>query len=230
MQGGTPAIAAVLLLGFCGGDPEVTPQFNPTLAPLAQRDRLYYDDSGGIQDSLQMVITDPVTWRDVWSEATSRRGTPPQQPQIDFAESAVIVVGWGRRDPEDRIRVDSVGVHEQLTPAGDRERVFKVIVRRVQGCAGFTADVYPLEIVRVPRIEHPVAFEWRPIQRSPDCGDVEVSVRPAAPDPASGSSPVRARAGPRGRATEGPAARRVREARRRLTPMDETAGRSGRPG
>lgn len=181
-DGGAPALVVILLLGFCGGDPEpeITPSFNPTLAPLAERDRLYYDDSGGIQDSLQMVITDPVLWRDVWNDATSRRGTPPQQPEIDFTQSTVIVVGWGRRDPEDRVRVDSVGVHEQLTPTGDRERVFKVIVRRVQGCAGFTADVYPLEIIRVPLVEHPVAFEWRPVQRSPDCSDVQADARPGA--------------------------------------------------
>lgn len=176
-DGGVPAVGMLLLLGFCGGDPEITPQFNPTLAPVAQRDRLYYDDSGGIQDSLAMVITDPVLWGGIWTDATSRRSTPPPQPEVDLTRSMVIVVAWGRRDPEDRIRVDSVGVHEQLTPAGDRERVFKVVVRRVEGCAGFTADVYPLEIIRVPRVEEPVAFEWRPIQRSPDCTDAGARAR-----------------------------------------------------
>lgn len=164
-----PSFGVVLLLGFCGGDPpEVAPDFSPTLAPLPERDRLYFDDSGGIQDSMRLVIRDPERWAEVWERATARRASPPQRPAIDFSRHMVVLVAAGLRGAEDRIRVDSVGVHEQLTPSGDRERVFKVIVRTVDGCPVFEADVYPVEIVRVPAFDGPVAFEER-TARSPDC-------------------------------------------------------------
>jgi hypothetical protein len=70
--------------------------------------------------------------------------------------------------PEDRIRVDSVGVRDVTDAVGETEEVMMVIVRTVEGCRRFNVDAYPVEIVRVPRFEGPVRFVERR-ERDPSC-------------------------------------------------------------
>ena len=122
---------------------------------------LYYDNSGGIQDSLREVVRDAETFQRIWARATSTQSSPPAMPEVDFDRSMLLVVSTGRMTPEDMVRVDSVGVHEEVGATGRRERVMQAIVRTIRGCGGFTSDAYPLAIVRVARFEGPVRFTER---------------------------------------------------------------------
>ncbi len=142
-----------------GGPP--APRAAPPAAPLAPAALLYYDNSGGIQDSLREVVRDAETFQRIWTRATSTQGSPPAMPDVDFDRSMLLVVSTGRMTPEDMVRVDSVGVHEEISATGSRQRVMQAIVRTIRGCGGFTSDAYPLAIVRVGKFEGPVRFTER---------------------------------------------------------------------
>jgi hypothetical protein len=120
--------------------------------------RLYYDNAGGIQDSLRLVIRDDETLRDVWGRATSRQSAPPPLPTIDFSRDMLILVSSGRKTPEDQIRVDSVGVQRESGPNRPSPEPLTAIVRTLEGCRRINVDAFPVEIVRVARYEGPVQF------------------------------------------------------------------------
>lgn len=147
-------VGLALLLGFCGGPPPPA----STLAPVPERSRLYYDDSGGVTDSLRLVVRDQEAFEELWSRATSRRSDPPARPRVDFEERMVVAAAAGRMEPGDRIRVDSVGVRQRRTPEGDTEEVLAVVVRTLRECGGFQGDAYPVEILSVRRFDGPVDF------------------------------------------------------------------------
>lgn len=163
---GRIAVLALLALGpaACGGGPPAP----PPLAPIPEEARLYYDDSGGLADSLRMVVREAERWDDVWNRATSRREEPPPAPAIDFDDQMALVVAAGRMSPGDGIRVDSVGFQEVRTADGDTEEVLSAVVRTVRGCGRFSGDAYPVEIVRVRRWEGRVEFLERS-ETSADC-------------------------------------------------------------
>lgn len=150
------------------------PPLPPTPEPLARLEaaqRLYYDDSGGIADSLRLIVRDPALWRDIWDRATSTLGSPPPLPAVDFSREMVLVVAAGRMNPGDRVQVDSAGVRSELDPDGRRREVMVATVRIILDCTGFEADVFPLDIVRVRRFEGPVQF-LHARERAPDCQEL----------------------------------------------------------
>lgn len=168
----TPVIAGTLMIlmtsagcGLLGSGPEPSPAVNP-MVPLASGAQLFYDDRGGIPDSVRIVVRDENTWRTQWERATSQRADPPPLPDLDFREHMVLVVAAGRKSPGDRIQVDSAGVRTERTTE-EVEEVFEVVVRTVEGCAPIRSDIYPLTIVRVPRFEGRVSFVER--VTSADC-------------------------------------------------------------
>jgi hypothetical protein len=130
--------------------------------------RVLYDNGGGIQDSMRMVIRDAETLRIVWSQATSRQSDPPPLPLIDFSSEMLLLVSAGRMTPEDEIRVDSIAVRQERRPDGGNVRGLAAVVRVVEGCRRFQVDAYPLEIIRVRRVEGTVSFLERR-QRPTDC-------------------------------------------------------------
>lgn len=166
-------ILATLALGGCRGSapaaapPPPEPEPDP-LAPLAQSARLYYDNSGGIADSVRIVVRDEAAWEDLWSRATSRQSSPPGRPSVDFGEQMVVAVGAGRMTPQDRIQVDSAGFYTERTVDGEEAEYFVVVVRTFEGCRLLDSDAFPLEIVRVPRFDGPVRWEERR-DRQADC-------------------------------------------------------------
>jgi hypothetical protein len=178
------AILAAIALVACrgGGDPPpLPPEPEPDpLAPLASSARLYYDNSGGIADSIRMVVRDEAEWEDLWTRATSRQSSPPPRPQVDFGEEMVVAVGAGRMTPQDRIQVDSAGYYDERTVDGAEEQYFLVVVRTVQGCRRLDSDAFPLEIVKVPRFEGTVRWEER-TERDTDCQDEEARLLPERP-------------------------------------------------
>lgn len=169
--------ALVLSIGMAacggGGDPPPTPTAYappPPPAPVADRDRLYYDTTGGIADSVRTVLRTPEEFVEVWGQATSRQADPPAPPSVDFARRMAVLVGAGRMTPEDQIRVDSVGIRTVTDAEGAEEDVLVVIVRTIRGCGRFALDAYPLEIVSVPRHEGEVRFLDRS-EQDPNCGE-----------------------------------------------------------
>ena len=157
------ALAAFLLVG-CRGGPDAAPPPGPEpdpLAPLSSDARLYYDNSGGIADSVRIVARDEASWQELWERATSRQTSPPDRPAVDFEENMVVAVGTGRMTPQDRIQVDSAGFVDERTVDGVEQEYFLIVVRTVEGCRRLEADAYPLEIVRVPRFDGPVRWEER---------------------------------------------------------------------
>ena len=137
----------------------------PAWRGLPDTARLYYDNSGGIRDSLRMVIRDQATLSEVWTQATSSQTAPPAAPTVDFGREMVLLVAAGRKTPEEQIRVDSLVVQRA---AGGGPNTFHALVRLTEGCQRFNIDAYPLEIVRVQRFEGPVEFIER-VDRPSDC-------------------------------------------------------------
>jgi hypothetical protein len=152
----------LVILGACGGgsgpEPPAPPE-NPML-PLAANAQLYYDDRGGITDSVRTVVLDDEGWAEEWEQATARRAEPPPRPEVDFERYMVLIAAAGRMDPGDRIQVDSAGVRTERTTE-DEEEVFEVIIRTVRGCGTLRADIHPLTIVRLPRFDGRVGFVER---------------------------------------------------------------------
>ncbi|MFW6192997.1 MAG: hypothetical protein ACOC83_05885 [Gemmatimonadota bacterium] len=174
-------VGLALLLGLCGGPPPPS----TTLAPVPDRARLYYDDSGGVTDSLRLVVREQEAFEDLWSRATSLRSDPPSRPEVDFEERMVVAAAAGRTEPGDRIRVDSVGVRERRTAEGDTEEVLAVVVRTVRECGGFQGEAYPVEILHVQRFDGPVEFLERQERGSGCQAASRVSSSPSgSPDPA----------------------------------------------
>jgi hypothetical protein len=141
----------------------------PAWTPLAIDARLYYDNNGGIQDSIRMVVRDPDALRVVWQQATSRQASPPPLPEVDFRQHMLLVVAAGRRMPDDQLLVDSVAISRERNAEGRLEETMSAIVRFTQGCGRFQADAYPVDVVRVRRFEGPVRFVERR-QMAEGCG------------------------------------------------------------
>ena len=158
------ALAALpLLAAGCGrGRPQA-----PAPAPVLQPSVLYDDDGGGMRDSVRLVVRDPAAFQALWRSATRGQPSPPPLPAIDFAREMVVAVGAGRMAPDDRIRVDSVSLRPQ--PGGGHARPsLAVVVRTTQGCGGFSAASWPVQLVRVRRHDGPVVFVERRV-RAEDC-------------------------------------------------------------
>ncbi len=129
----------------------------PALAPIAAPARLYYDNGGGIQDSVRLVVRDAATLASVWQRATSKQDAPPPAPTIDFDRDMILVAGAGRMTPDDQIHVDSVGVRKESAD-GKVRNILTAWVSTIESCRHFRADAYPVEIVRVRRFEGTVRF------------------------------------------------------------------------
>lgn len=160
----TVALTGCGILGGGGSTPEL-PSSGPApaqqqdvLGPVSGQSRLYADNTGGFTDSLRLVVLDEGGWEDAWRRATSGQSSPPSRPSVDFQESMVVVVAAGRMTPEDRIRVDSVGVRSVRTEDGSLEDAFEIVVRTVRGCGRLRVDAFPFEIVRTRRFEGAVRF------------------------------------------------------------------------
>ncbi len=160
----------------------------PAPEPVPAVNRLYYDNGGGIEDSVRMVVRDAQSLRSVWQQATSQQSSPPPVPTIDFKHQMVLVVAAGRMTPEDQIHVDSLSFARLPDAQGHLQRGLRVVVDVTRGCTPFNAAAYPLEMVRVPRVDGPVQFVQHDI-KAQGCNDGPSSptstslLRTTAPSP-----------------------------------------------
>jgi hypothetical protein len=164
-------LAAALLAAACGrGRPAAPVAGPPQPEPFPAPQRLYYDNGGGVQDSLRLVIRDEAALRTHWERATSRQPSPPAPPAIDFGRDMVVLVATGRMTPEDQVQVDSATVSRAMSDAGRMEPVLHIHVRTIRGCRRFATDAYPVEIVRLRRFDGPIRFQER-IDQAEGCRD-----------------------------------------------------------
>jgi hypothetical protein len=164
-------LAGVLVTPACrrGAAPSPPAAVPPPAWTASPAQRLYYDNAGGIQDSLRLVIRDSEQLRSVWIRATSRQVAPPPAPTVDFEREMLLVVAAGRRSAEDQIRVDSVGVRrEPAAPGRTAVEEMTAVVRLTEACRRFASESYPIEIVRVRRFDGPVAWLERR-ERQAEC-------------------------------------------------------------
>lgn len=156
----TSIIAAVLLAAGCGRGKK-SPSLPPPPTPMPPPVQLYYDNGGGVRDSLREVIHDQAKFAEYWQRATSTQASPPAAPQLDFGRAMAIVVAAGRMTPEDQIRVDSLLVRPELTPEGKNVETLTIVVRTIRGCGRFRTDAFPVEIVSARRFDGPVKWAER---------------------------------------------------------------------
>jgi hypothetical protein len=139
-------VAAGLAGTACSHAVVMTTPFRP-VAPEAV---VYQDDAGGLQDSTFAAVTDALDWEHQWERVTSTNPSPPQRPSVDFDREMLLIAAAGRMKAGDRIHVDSVGVQKE---------VFRAFVTITTACTQLNIDVFPLEIVRVPKTSKRVQFQ-----------------------------------------------------------------------
>lgn len=152
------AVCGLLLVAGCGRG---APAIPAPLGPVPAAARIYYDNGGGIQDSVRLVIRDQESLRKFWSQVTSRQADPPPVPTVDWSREMLLVAAAGRMTPEARIRVDSIGIRREMSARGRMEDVLATVVRVTEGCRRFTTAGFPVEIVRVRRFDGPISWVHR---------------------------------------------------------------------
>lgn len=165
------ALIVLLATAACGrgrSQPGAPPAPPPAAEAYPAPTRVYYGNSGGIQDSLRLVVRDEAGFRDLWQRATSRQSSPPSPPAVDFTRDMIVVVSTGRMTPDDQIRVDSATVSRAPDASGARVETLNVVVRTTQACRRANVDAYPLEFVRLRRFDGPVRFLDR-IEQAEGC-------------------------------------------------------------
>ena len=135
----------------CGGDPAV----GPTPAPIVQYRIVYQRDNGGLTSRRRAVIRDADEWRELWEQVhRPQRPNVPQLPSVDFDSELIVLASAGALEVESTISIAKVAVHR--IPVADEEEpreVMLVCVRTSEANAGVDAQVYPVVIARVSRIE-----------------------------------------------------------------------------
>jgi hypothetical protein len=149
------AAALALAVAACGGG--ALPPLRPVLPPAV----VYVDDAGGVRDSVRLVVRDPAEFGALWRRVTAGQGSPPPLPAVDFGREMVLAVAAGRMQPNDRIRVDSVGVRRGPGPDGKMRGELAVLVRTTAGCRRFPTASFPVQLVRVRKYDGPVRFVER---------------------------------------------------------------------
>ncbi len=162
-------LALALVLAACGrgstsAPSPALPPPPPAAEPYPVPQRLYYDNGGGVQDSLRVVLREEGTFRMRWEQATSRQAVPPPPPQVDFSREMVVLVSAGRMTTEDQIQVDSATVVQAMDAEGEMRPVLTLHVRTIRGCGRFNVDAWPLELLRLRRFEGEVRFSERVTQ------------------------------------------------------------------
>jgi hypothetical protein len=144
--------------------------------PYPPPERVYYDNGGGIQDSLSIVIRDDATLKPLWTRATSAQPSPPASPTADFSREMFVLVSAGRKALEDEIHITGATVTPKLNSAGATEDVLDITVELRQGCRRVQSDGYPVEIVRMRRFTGPIHFVEQTVPAQ-NCGEAPWPMR-----------------------------------------------------
>jgi hypothetical protein len=95
--------------------------------------------SSGIKGARRLVILDPATWTQFWSELGAG-----VRPEVDFGNDLVIAVALGQRP---------TGGHDievrKVTRAGNELRIEVLETYPSEGCVTTTAQTQPVDVVMV---------------------------------------------------------------------------------
>lgn len=117
---------------------------------------LHRGDRSGFADAARLVVRDAETWRRVWATIAAGRADSLAPPPVDFRRELLVVAAFGARM--------SAGYRVAIDTVRRGDLAVEAVVRSVEpaaGCAAAFAIVQPVDVVRVPRTERPVAFTER---------------------------------------------------------------------
>jgi hypothetical protein len=160
------ALSLGLLLLSCGKN--LPPPVN-----VVSQDQVFYSDESHMTEVSEMVIRDLDTWRQVWGQITGGEAAPPEvdfgsrmlllvkaaPPEVDFGSRMLLLVNGGRMDPGDRIQIDRLEYRGEELVA---------MYRVIEDCGTLESDVFPIQVVAVPRRGGEVRFEGQHV-RAPHC-------------------------------------------------------------
>jgi hypothetical protein len=111
----------------------------------------------GFKDAQNLVITDNVTWSDLWIEINSISSSPPPLPYVNFMASWVVAVFLGNRS--------SGGYIVNITKVGRTLFSYKVYFDELHNEGGVASTVFiqPFQIVKISGVplDLPVEFVYR---------------------------------------------------------------------
>jgi hypothetical protein len=154
MKSLAPILVAAALIGACspggrqgGAEPPMTVQrLDSALAN-------YYRYNSALEDSARHVVRSRDEWTALWNRIVANHEPKPAVPDIDFEKEMLLVAAMGTR---------ATGGYSIEIEAVDRDSsAITVSVRgRSPGrnCATTQALTAPVDIVRIPRSDHPVRF------------------------------------------------------------------------
>ena len=122
---------------------------------MSPQDQVYYSDESRMTEVAEMVIRDADTWQQIWGQITGGESEPPA---VDFRTKMLLVVNGGRMDPGDRIQID------RLEYRGEEP---VVMYRVIEAGGALRSDVFPIQVVAVPRRAGQIRFEGMHV-RGPD--------------------------------------------------------------
>jgi len=115
-----------------------------------------------LDDPTLAVVSDPATWRALWTQAWGGSQVSPTLPEIDFVLSSVVVVGLGKRAGLGySVSIDSIVVRT----AGSV--LYATESRPGAHCDTSTGSSAPVHMVHAPG--HLPVIEWRVGTISRDC-------------------------------------------------------------
>ena len=118
-------------------------------------------DRSGFADAARLVVRDAETWRRVWATLAVGRADTLAPPAVDFRREILIIAALGARP--------TAGYEVAIDTVRRGDFAVEAVVRTVEPgptCPRAFALVQPVDVVRVPRTERPVAFVERQVVKA----------------------------------------------------------------
>lgn len=116
----------------------------------------------GIQETMEVVITNQTQWADIWNKHSARKTPVDAPPEVDFQKESVIFVALGQK------RTGGYAVEiAGLQRANDKTEI--MVKTRAPKPGGFQLQALsaPFHIVVVPKIDGTVKFTTKPMTTKP---------------------------------------------------------------
>lgn len=111
--------------------------------------QIYYSDESKLTQVGGTAIRNRNQWREYWANVTGSDATPRD---VDFRSEMVLAYNAGRMRPGDRVQILEVQAVEEES---------LVVWFRIDECGTLESEVFPVQIVRVPKREGRVEFQRR---------------------------------------------------------------------
>lgn len=141
------ALISTMLLAGCG-----KPSAEPT--GFTTVDKGYYS---GIEESMTVIITDPVAFAALWARHVSGQSPTPPVPAVDFNQDSVLAVYLGER------KTGGYDVEVVAIRMADSKVTATIQRKTPRGDTGTGATTQPYHIVKIPRVPDRTTLEilWR---------------------------------------------------------------------